>query len=45
MILNTANLASLLITYKAAFKTAFARAEVDWDKVATMIPSMSESNL
>ena len=45
MIINSANLASLLITYKAAFKTAFARHETDWPKVATMIPSMSESNL
>jgi phage major head subunit gpT-like protein len=45
MIINTANLASLQISYKAAFKNAFEQATPDWNKVATKIPSISESNL
>lgn len=45
MIINQSNMATLLVTYKAAFKNAFSRADVDWGKVATMIPSMSAENL
>lgn len=45
MIINQQNMSSLFLTYKAAFKTAFSRADVNWAQVATLIPSMSAENL
>jgi phage major head subunit gpT-like protein len=45
MIINTAGLAALFTSYNAAFKSGFEGAPSDWDKVATLIPSASESNL
>lgn len=45
MIINTASLGALFTAYSAAFKNAFDRAQSDWDKVATLVPSATESNL
>lgn len=45
MIINTGNLASLLVGYSAAFKDGFGKASPNWAKVATLVPSMSGSNL
>ncbi len=45
MIINTGNLAALFTAYKAAFQGAFATAEINWDKVATLIPSDTETNI
>jgi len=45
MIINTANLTSIFTNYKDSFKTAFERAETDWDRIATMIPSSTEISL
>lgn len=45
MIINSQNLATLFASYSAAFKGAFEQATPDWSKVATLIPSASESNL
>lgn len=45
MLINTANLASLFVAYKAAFKGAFDGAQTDWEKISTVVPSATESNL
>ncbi len=45
MIINTANLASLMLAYKASFQGAFAGTENTWDKIATLVPSTTGSNL
>lgn len=45
MIINTANLTTLFTAYKANFKTGWGRAEPMWSKVATFVPSTTETNL
>ena len=45
MIIKTANLASLFTSYNAAFQGAFANAETDWEKCASLVPSSSEMNM
>lgn len=45
MIITPSALATLFITYSAAFKNGFNRAENLWDQIATLVPSSSESNL
>lgn len=46
MILGLAALlASIFKTFNAAFQDAFAKAELQWMKIATKIPSTSETNL
>lgn len=45
MIINKANLASLFLSYSAAFKDGFNRAPALYQGVATDIPSSSSSNL
>ncbi len=45
MIINTANLTALFTSYKALFKQAFDQATPDYGKIATEVPSGSESNL
>lgn len=42
MIINKANLAALFTGYKTVFNEAFAAAESDWDKVATLVPSSTK---
>jgi phage major head subunit gpT-like protein len=44
MIINTASLSALFTSYNAAFKSAFDGAPTDWQKVAMLVPSSSESN-
>jgi phage major head subunit gpT-like protein len=44
MILNQANLSALQTSYKANFKTGWGRAEPQWSKVATLVPSNAKSN-
>lgn len=44
MIINKQNLATVFQVYSAAFKNAFALVDPMWSKVATMIPSGTESN-
>lgn len=39
MLINNSNLSSLNVAFKAAFQEAFAGAPVDWNKVATEVPS------
>lgn len=45
MIITPSNMSSLLLTYSAAFKNGFARAENFYSQVATEVPSASKSNL
>lgn len=45
MIVNIGTLTTLFTAYSAAFKNGFDRAQIDWDKIATLIPSATETNL
>jgi len=45
MIINTANIAALFLSYKSLFQDAFKDAESSWEKIATLVPSSTESNL
>lgn len=45
MIINTAGLSALFTSFNAAFKSGFDGAPTDYEKVASIIPSSSESNL
>lgn len=45
MIINTANLTTLFTAYKAVFKNAFEMATPDYEKIATTVPSTTESNI
>lgn len=45
MIINVANLATLFQSYKALFQNAFKGADTAWSKVATLVPSSTETNL
>jgi phage major head subunit gpT-like protein len=44
MIVNATNLADVYKGYKANFANGFARATPDYEKVATVVPSSTESN-
>lgn len=44
MIINVQNLAVLFQAYKAAYQGAFDQAPTLWDRIATLIPSATESN-
>jgi phage major head subunit gpT-like protein len=45
MIINTSNLATLFQSYNAAFKKGLKLGETEWQSIATLVPSSSESNL
>jgi len=45
MIINQANIAVLTTGYKAAFQKAFSGVAPMWERVATMVPSTTDTNL
>lgn len=45
MLLNTANLSAAFTGFRANFKDGFSRVQPDWNKVATLITSETETNL
>lgn len=45
MIVNAGNLNTLYVSYNAAFANAFAGAKPDYEQVATVVPSTSESEM
>lgn len=45
MIINGASIASLYKVYNKAFENAFNATQLEWMKVATLVPSSSESNI
>lgn len=45
MLLNTGNLNTMFVGYKGNFKDGFEKAKPEWDQVATLITSETETNL
>ena len=45
MLINQSSLESVFKAYNAAYKNGFSKATPSWDKIATLIPSTTESNL